>query len=77
MHRLMEQFHSNFDLVIYDTPPLIGFADTYLTAAHTNGVILVGEIGKLKRSLLEQALEQMRVARLPILGIVAQKAPNS
>lgn len=74
MQRLIEQARKQFDLVIYDAPPLLGFADAYLVAAQTNGVILVAELGKLKRSLLEQMLEQLRVSSTPVLGMVVQKA---
>jgi polysaccharide biosynthesis transport protein len=74
MQRLMEYIQKNFDLVIYDTPPLLGFADAYIVAAQTSGVILVTEIGKLKRSLLEQMLEQLRVSSTPVLGVVIQKS---
>lgn len=74
MHHLMMQVHNNFDLVIYDAPPLLGFADAFLMADHTNGVVLVSQLGRLKRSLLEQALEQVRVSSIPILGVVLQKA---
>jgi polysaccharide biosynthesis transport protein len=77
MHHLMMQVHSNFDLVIYDAPPLLGFADAHLMATHTHGVMLVSQLGKLKRSLLEQALEQLRVSSIPVLGVVLQKAAAS
>lgn len=73
MQHLMEQVQNSFDLVIYDAPPLLGFADVYLMATHTNGILLVTELGKLKRSVLEQALEQLRVSNTPVLGIVLQK----
>jgi polysaccharide biosynthesis transport protein len=73
MHHLMMQVHNNFDLVIYDAPPLLGFADAHLMATHTHGVMLVSQLGKVKRSLLEQALEQLRVSSIPVLGIVLQK----
>jgi polysaccharide biosynthesis transport protein len=74
MHHLMMQVHNNFDLVIYDAPPLLGFADAHLMATHTQGVMLVSQLGKLKRSLLEQAIEQLRVSSIPVLGVVLQKS---
>ncbi|NJO43677.1 MAG: polysaccharide biosynthesis tyrosine autokinase [Cyanobacteria bacterium CRU_2_1] len=77
MLRLMEQFHTTFDFVIYDAPPLVGFADTYLTAAHTNGIVLVSKLGKVKRSQLGQALEQIRVSSTFVLGVVLQKQATS
>lgn len=76
MQRLMEQFQNSFDLIIYDAPPLVDFADAYLIAAATNGIVLVTEAGKLRRSLLEQALERIKVAKTPVLGVVAQKATS-
>lgn len=77
MQRLMEQFHSNFDFVIYDAPPLADFADAFLTAAHTDGVVLVAQVGKLKRSLLEQVLDKVRVSKTTMLGVVLQKSSAS
>ncbi|GAB4386244.1 MAG: polysaccharide biosynthesis tyrosine autokinase [Elainellaceae cyanobacterium] len=77
MQRLMEQFHSNFDFVIYDAPPLLDFADAYLTAAHTDGVVFVTQVGKLKRSLLEQVLEKVKVSKTTMLGVVLQKVSAS
>jgi polysaccharide biosynthesis transport protein len=73
MHHLMMQVHNNFDLVIYDAPPLLGFADAHLMATHTHGVMLVSQLGRVKRSLVEQALEQLRVSSIPVLGMVLQK----
>lgn len=72
MHHLMMQVHNNFDLVIYDAPPLLGFADAHLMATHTHGVMLISQLGRLKRSLAEQALEQLRVSSIPVLGLVIQ-----
>jgi polysaccharide biosynthesis transport protein len=74
MQRLMEQFQTSFDLVIYDVPPMVGFADASLIAARTNGMILVSEVGKLRRSTLEQGLERIRVANTAVLGVVLQRA---
>lgn len=73
MQQLMEQVQNRFDLVIYDTPPLLGFADAYLVAAQTDGLALVTDPKKLKRSLLEEALEQLRTSKVSLLGIVTQK----
>ncbi|MGB3652523.1 MAG: polysaccharide biosynthesis tyrosine autokinase, partial [Rivularia sp. (in: cyanobacteria)] len=41
MQDLMNELHSSFDLVIYDTTPIVGFADANLLAANTNGMMLV------------------------------------
>ena len=59
-----------FDLIIYDTPPLLGFADAKIIATHTDGLILVVKLVKSQDKALKQALEQLNVANVPFLGMV-------
>lgn len=77
MHYLMEQFQAFFDLVIYDTPPLAGLADTHLIAAHTDATIMVVQIGKTDRSQVRKVLEELKISGASILGIVANGCKNS
>jgi capsular exopolysaccharide synthesis family protein len=77
MQDLMVNFQNEYDLVIYDTPPLLECADAYQLAAHTDGIILVTALGKLKRSFLEQTLEELKVSGRTVLGIVANLAKPS
>lgn len=74
MEELMEKLHAMFDLVIYDAPPVLGLADSHLVATHTEGVILVAGLGKVKRSIIEQALYDIKVSGNPILGVVANRS---
>lgn len=71
MQYLMEQFQAFFDLVIYDTPPLLGLADGNIVAANTDGIILVVGLQKTDRSLLTKSLEGLKISGTPILGVVA------
>ena len=73
----MNELHSSFDLVIYDSTPIVGFADANLLAANTNGVMLVAGLGKLKRTAFAQALEEIQVSGTAILGLVANKSKES
>lgn len=71
MQYLMEQLNAVFDLVIYDTPPILGLADGRLLAVHTNGVIMVARLGKTDRSVLLQAIDALKISSAPVLGMVA------
>ncbi|AFY71621.1 capsular exopolysaccharide family [Thalassoporum mexicanum PCC 7367] len=73
MEALMAYLESKFDLVIYDAPPL-SFADAYLLAPRTEGILMVTSLGKQKRSGLEEALEKLRISGVPVLGIVANRS---
>jgi len=67
----MEQFHAVFDLVIYDTPPILGLADGQLLAAKTDGVVIIAGLGKTDRSIVMQALDRLKISNATVLGIVA------
>jgi polysaccharide biosynthesis transport protein len=73
MKNLMQQLHEDFDFVIYDTSSLIGYADVNVLAGHTDGIALVTALGKLKKNLLQEALEQLSLSRIPVLGIVVNQ----
>ncbi|MGL6344442.1 MAG: GumC family protein [Waterburya sp.] len=76
MYGLMEDIRSSgkYDLIIYDTPPILGFADGRILSTHTDGVVLVVRIGKTDRSLVKQNIDNIRMSNVPILGIVANHA---
>ena len=75
MYTLMDRLKSSrkYDLIIYDTPPILGFADGRILSNRTNGVVLVVRIGKTDRSLLKQNIDNIRMSNVPILGIVANQ----
>ncbi|MGL4617487.1 GumC family protein [Chroococcidiopsis sp.] len=79
MQSLAEQLEQAFDLVIYDTSHLIGFADANLLARHVDASILTVNMGKTNCSALAKALEQLNFSATPVLGAVAsgiQRQPN-
>ncbi len=71
MQQLMVDLEKEFDLIIYDSPPLMGLADTTLVAPHTDGIILVSRVNKCDRDILSHTIENIRFAKIPVLGIVA------
>jgi Mrp family chromosome partitioning ATPase len=60
-----------FDLVIYDTPPILGFADAKMIVPYTNGLICVVKLDQTERHSVKQLIEQLKIANMPLLGFVA------
>lgn len=79
MGHLMEKLQSEplYDLIIYDTPPILGFADGRILASRTNGVVLVVRIGSTDRALLKQNIDNIRMYNVPVLGVVANQVNRS
>lgn len=71
LHRLMEYFKAIYDFVIFDTSPLLNFADASLLASHTDGMVIVVGMNKTERSEFKQMVDNLETARVSVLGIVA------
>lgn len=70
MSQMMDYFSENFDLVIYDTPPLSGLVDARLVAVHTDGVMLVVRIDKTDKSAVKQLIDTLKASPINLLGVV-------
>ncbi|MEM9120965.1 MAG: polysaccharide biosynthesis tyrosine autokinase [Cyanobacteria bacterium P01_F01_bin.56] len=71
MKELIAFTREEFDLVIFDTPPILGFADAILLSAYTQGMLMTAKLGEIKFSQLQMTLDELSVAKVPLLGIVA------
>ncbi len=70
LQNVMEQLGQKFDLVIYDTPPLLSLVDSNLVASHTDGTILVVLMDKTDRLVFMQALERLKLSPTNVLGTI-------
>lgn len=59
-----------YDLVIYDTPPLLGIADTKAFSKAVDGIVLVVSLGRVDRDAPKEVIQQLKFAEIPLLGLV-------
>jgi len=62
-----------FDLVIFDTPPVISVSDTLSVAAVCDGMILVVQAGTVPFSVLRRAVEQIGQVKGRVLGVLLNR----
>jgi capsular exopolysaccharide synthesis family protein len=67
---ILEVLSSAADLVIVDSPPLLGVADASALASRVDGVLLVVNPGEANRRSLEHAVAQLHKAGGRLLGTV-------
>ena len=70
MRKLMKDLENKYDLVVYDAPPILALADANLLSPNTDGLILVNKMQQTDRSALKQTLDNLRISRVNILGMV-------
>lgn len=76
MQNLVKHFQESFDLVLFDTPPMLGLADARLLEAHTDGMVMVVGLGRTDRSVFREVLSGLRTSRARVLGVVANGVKN-
>ncbi len=60
-----------YDLILYDTPPIVGLADASLVAEKTDGMILLVSLSGVSRDLPKEAINKIQSSRCALLGLVA------
>jgi len=71
MRQLVEELKSRFDFVIFDTPPVLTVSDAIVLGPMTDGVVVVIQAGKARKSLVARAVELLHNSR--ILGFVLNR----
>ena len=67
---LLEAAMAEYDLVILDAPPLLGFAEPMQMATAVDGVIVVARAGKTSRKAVATVLAILNRLRAKVVGLV-------
>lgn len=70
MRALMAELADEYDLVIYDTPPVLTVADPTVIAPRTDGVLLVAQAGRVRREQTRAAANALTRVGARVLGVV-------
>lgn len=73
MAQLLEQASATYDVVIVDSPPVLGLADAPMLAAIADGTIFVVEAERGRSGALKTALRRLRSMEPVLLGAVLAK----
>jgi len=73
MEHLVSQLRADFDVIIFDAPPLLQVADSRITSKLTDGVVLVVGCTTSDRQRVLKAKEQLDLAEAKVLGVVLNR----
>jgi capsular exopolysaccharide synthesis family protein len=73
LERILRASEAAFDLVIFDSPPVV-VADALGVAAACDGVILVVRAGSIPFAVLRRAIGQLRQVKGRVLGVLLNQA---
>jgi succinoglycan biosynthesis transport protein ExoP len=68
--RILEEAIPDYDLIVIDSPPILGFPEPLQMAAAVDGVVLVALAGQTNRNAVGSALNTLQRVRANIVGLV-------
>ncbi|MCM3095062.1 CpsD/CapB family tyrosine-protein kinase [Priestia megaterium] len=70
MAELLKEMKEQFDMIIFDTPPILAVADAQILANQVDGTILVVSSGKTEKDAALKSKELLSNAKGKLLGVV-------
>jgi polysaccharide biosynthesis transport protein len=70
LRSILDEAEREYDLVLIDSPPLLGFAEPLEIAALADSVVIVARAGRTSRTAIASVVEQLKRVRANVIGIV-------
>ncbi len=67
---LMAEMKERYDLVLFDSPPILSVTDSKILANKCEGTVLVVNTGKTEKQLALKARDSLSIAKAYIVGVV-------
>jgi len=77
MLALLEELKDRFDIILFDTPPVLAVTDSAIISSYCDGVILVVHAGKVKKSLVAKTKSNLEHVQAKLLGVVLNSNSRS
>ena len=74
---LLDEFAKEYDLVILDSPPLLGFAECLQMATAADGVLIISRAGETKRRAVAEVISVLQRLRANIVGVVLNQVSQN
>jgi capsular exopolysaccharide synthesis family protein len=71
METLVHELESRYELVIFDTPPVLPVTDATVLSRVVDGVVLVTKVDATRRDRLKRAVDSLRKLDVRIIGVVS------
>jgi capsular exopolysaccharide synthesis family protein len=69
LEKLLAEAEENYDLVVIDSPPLLGFAEPLQIAAVAEGVVVITLAGRTNRNAIGSVLSSLKRVQANVIGI--------
>lgn len=76
MRELVGELHRDYDIILFDAPPLLPVSDAAILSTISTGVLLVVGAGKVHKPQLQKAVKSLQMLETKLFGLVATMLPT-
>jgi cell division septation protein DedD len=70
INQFIEEAKDEYDMIIFDTAPLLSAVDPAILGTKVDGVLLVYRIGTVPKGLLKRAINQLAQVKANVIGVI-------
>jgi capsular exopolysaccharide synthesis family protein len=74
---ILEDAGNEYDLIVVDSPPILGFPEPLQMAAAVDGVVMVAKAGETNRKTVSSALSTLQRVRANVVGLVLNSVTSN
>jgi succinoglycan biosynthesis transport protein ExoP len=68
--RFIQEAKSEFDMIVFDTAPILSAVDAALIGTKVDGILLLYRVGAVSRGLLKRAMSQLEQVKSQVVGVI-------
>jgi capsular exopolysaccharide synthesis family protein len=74
MGEMIARLEDEWDLVLFDSPPIVAVTDASMISSELDAIALVVKAGETERSAVDRALDMLKNVKAPLIGAVLNGA---
>lgn len=74
MSQLVDQLEKEWDMVLFDSPPIVAVTDASMISSELDAIALVVKAGQTERSAVDRALDIIKNVKAPLIGAILNGA---
>jgi capsular exopolysaccharide synthesis family protein len=74
MSRLIDQLEQGYDMVLFDSPPIVAVTDASMISGELDAIAIVVKAGQTEQSAVDRALDTIRNIKAPLIGAILNGA---
>ncbi len=77
MKQVTEMLESDYDILLFDCPPVIGLSDPLIITKYVDTTVIVAAYKTTPREMLKKAVKSLEAVNAHIAGVIFNKVPST